>query len=184
MKDRTEIEYGRYKIIAGTLNGNIKAVALFGKSKIDEAQGQSIDSVIVKIKEILDRIERERASQRRAPHIGTVEEYKEAIEHISMSSAERLMITSHAISVDRKMTAAELAKAGEYDSYSTANSIYGTLAKKIGNWIGLAAKDSEIRSNDVTFTFYLAEGEYNDADNWVWIMHPEVHEALSLLNMV
>ena len=31
MKDRTEIEYGRYKIIAGTLNGNIKAVALFEK---------------------------------------------------------------------------------------------------------------------------------------------------------
>jgi hypothetical protein len=183
MAKRHEISYGRYRIIAGEHKQQPTAVAYFKNSKVLEQTGTDIEVAILSAKTALDAFDKSRSLERRAPHIGTADEYVEAFDNIKLGDHELLMLQAHATVSGQSITATNLAKAAGYDSFSSANAHYGTLAKKVGDSIGLKAEFYETKG-EVRYTTILASGEGEEGEHWHWVMHPEVLEALKKLNII
>jgi hypothetical protein len=75
----------------------------------------------------------------------------------------------------------DLAHAAGYEGFQAANSLYGALGKKVAQLAGLPFKKA-LASSGFVYTFALASGEQKKGEYWRWKMHPEVLEALRLLN--
>ncbi len=73
------------------------------------------------------------------------------------------------------MTATQMAKAMGYPNYGSANMHYGKLGKLIGNELGW---------NTSTGVFTIAEFEKKPKKDWIWIMRPEVAQAIERLGWV
>lgn len=183
MKDRMDLNHGRFRVIGGVLNGKARAIAYLGTRKITESEGADVEEAVMAVQAALDARERSRASKRREPYIGTVDDYTEAFEQVTLAEHERRMLLAHARAPQQTMTATELAQAAGYDSFTSANAHYGKLAKKIGDAAGLPPRPSDQR-DEVTYTFTLASGEGEPGEHWRWTLHPEVLDALNSLNIV
>jgi hypothetical protein len=121
--------------------------------------------------------------ERREPHIGTVEDYMEVFRVLPLTDHERRLLCAHAHAEGRTMSAAELAHALGYESHTVINSLYGTLARKVSDMVGLTPKRAE-NGRGVVYTFALASGRSEYRQHWKWTMHPEVFEALRVLKIV
>jgi hypothetical protein len=183
MTNREVGNYGRFTLISGVLNGKARAVAFLKNRKVLECEGADTEEALASIKGALDARQQTRSRKRREPHIGTVDDYTDAFSALSLAEHERRMLYAHANAQGRTMTATELAQAGGYDSYTAANSLYGTLGKKVAEIAGLALKPAETR-DDVVYTCALASGVGEEGQHWKWTMHPELFEALRSLNIV
>lgn len=113
---------------------------------------------------------------RRAQHIGTTEGYMDALNTQVPSKKERLMLSAHANAEDRRMTADDLATAAGWKRYSSANLHYGKLGRRIGEQLSLKV-DGE---NGHAWTHTI--GEYDQGTS-EWVMHEELAEALTRLNI-
>ena len=139
--------------------------------------GSSIDECLDKAKAYVDSKYAERQSLRRAPHVGTIDDYAEALNGLKLGDHERAMLSAHYNAADRSMTATELANSSGWNSYSSANSHYGKLGKRIAEHVGLKLDGG----NDEAWTNALAE---YDSETHQWTMHDEVAMALKRLNMI
>lgn len=183
MTNRKTLHYDRFTLVSGVLNGKSRAAAFLKNRKILECEGADTDEALASVKAALDARTQTRSRKRREPHIGTVDDYTDAFSALSLADHERTMLNAHAHAPDRTMTATQLARAGGYDSYTVANSLYGTLGKKVAELAGLALKPAETRDG-VVYTCALASGAGEEGEHWRWKMHPEVFEALRSLNVV
>lgn len=95
------------------------------------------------------------------------------------------MLRAHLLAPENIMTATELATAGGYDSYVSANSQYGALGRKLAE--ELEWNPPEFKGVP-TWTFALAMGADGDTradmevmgyEQWRWKLRLEVTEALS-----
>jgi len=182
MKERQDKTFGRYRVIGGVINSKPKAVAYLGTRKILDCEGADVSEAIATVEAALNAREHSRQQKRREPHIGTVSDYEEAFERIKLGDHEYLMLRAHANAPQQTMTASEIAEAAGFDSYVSANSHYGKLAKKVGDASGLRPPVAG-RKNELIYTFILATGEREEGDDWRWTMHPEVLEALRTLKL-
>ncbi|QFS84643.1 MULTISPECIES: hypothetical protein [unclassified Roseivivax] len=182
------IEYGRYLIRYGNSGGEARALAYRkntkSKGQIADATGATPDEALQTLKQILDERHRERAKARRRAEnidflIPTVEEYAEALEVLKPEGAKLDMLVAHAKSDDVGLTAGEIARAGGYDSFETANALYGRLGREIAEVLGVSAPTSTIRADDVQ-TGVIAQAGPARAETgaFVWVMYPELRKAV------
>jgi predicted HNH restriction endonuclease len=182
IKDRKTITYGRFQINAGILNGKPRAMAVQGTTRILERDGMDLDTAIASAKAGLDELEASRRKQRKAPYIGTVDDYVGAFQTIKLGEREKRMLHAHAHTEGRTLTATQIANAAGYEGHQQTNSQYGKLARRVAEAAGLARIDGE--DGEDAWTFALATGEREEGEHWRWTMHPEVFDALRSLNIV
>lgn len=114
--------------------------------------------------------------ERRDKHIGTVEGYMGALTTQVPNKKEQVMLSAHASADDRRMTATDLATIAGWKRYSSANLHYGKLGRRLAEQLGLTVKGTD--NHAWTHTI----GEYDDETS-EWIMHKELAEALTRLNI-
>ena len=118
----------------------------------------------------------DRADIRREPHIGTVEDYVEALSVINPTAGKRRMLVAHRGAEELRMTAAQLSEAAGWKSQSSANLHYGTLGKAVADQGDLKLTGSDKKAQTA------ALAQYHE-DSSEWEMYPEVAEAMDRLNL-
>ncbi len=128
------------------------------------------------------RIDAESA-KRQASHIGTVDEYLEALRSLKIGAHDAAMLRAHANATDRTLTATELAKAAGYCKYGCANLHYGGFGHEVADFLGLQPEKSEDGTPLWMSILAHAWKETGKSDKWRFTMHSEVAAALRILNM-
>lgn len=131
----------------------------------------------------LNERDKRRRSERRHDDVATADEYYEALHVLAdrIGQHQWRMLRAHMNANELTMTAGELAKAGGYRKFSTANAHYGKLGHMVAGVVGFNPDYTlETGTNEdapAPWTFALAEGKYIKG-YWRWRMHPELAEAV------
>lgn len=97
----------------------------------------------------------------------------QAIDNLTDSHLQMLRIHYHAH--EQTITAKELAQAMGYSHHTTANMMYGRLARLVGEQLGYSPEPEKLGT---LVTFEKRKGE------WHWILRPEVSQALETLGWI
>jgi predicted ABC-type transport system involved in lysophospholipase L1 biosynthesis ATPase subunit len=190
-----EITYGRYIIRSRNIAGKWKAQAIRGKAAIGDSQsGETQEDAISSVKAALDATSAAQRAARGKDGYPSTEQVRAALNLIPITKGQHAMLNAHLLASENIMTATELAIAGGYDSYVSANSQYGSLGRKLAEEL----EWNPPSFNGVpTWTFALATGvdedtqvefEHGDFDHgdyvqWKWKLRPEVVAALRDRNL-
>lgn len=168
-KTREDIEYRGHRIIANNTGFMIYPDKHSG-------EGESVDENVEAAKAWVNDKNKARNDARRAKHIGTVDDYAEALEALSLGAHERVMLIAHRAAPDRKLSATELSEAAGWEEAGPANMHYGNLGRKIAQQLYLPIEDDKNLSwTDVLAVYDEAEGKLQ--------MHAELSEALERLGI-
>lgn len=184
--------FGPYDLAAGMVGGRALARAFLrgapqGSGVVAEAEGPTREAALAALRDLLERRGAEAARNRRpfpghpGSHVPNPQEFREALLRVRPDKAQWAMLRGHAAAGAAGMTAGELAAAGGYADFETANLRYGLLGQAVAEAIGMPIPESRARPGKAVPTFALAfEGEARaGTDRWVWVMHPELAEALA-----
>ena len=118
----------------------------------------------------------------RAAHIGQVEDYVKALGAIELSSCERDMLRAHARAPGREITGLKLAETVGHFGCRIGHKKYGRLAGKIATAAGLPVCKSDV-SDYLAAIFTLADGKQSAGEDWQWVMHAPLADALKKLGI-
>ncbi len=105
--------------------------------------------------------------------IPSTNDYVSAFRHIEGLTQKHVeMLRAHYNSLDRTVTAPELAEIVGYSNLSAVNSQYGRLARKVGELVGFQPEPEQLGS--------IVEFDFRN-ESWHWILRPQVAEALEQL---
>lgn len=183
----TTTTHGRYLIKSGYLRDRWTARAFLAKVAkpggiVAEKHDTSEAAAVAALTTHLDEMERERRLAGRMTTDGfrlpDEEAFVEALQSVTLADAQLRMLKAHAQAGDRGLTAEELAYAGGYADYSTANMIYGRAGRMVGNALGITAPPAETREGDVPTALLASEGPRRANGHFVWVMHVELRRAV------
>ena len=143
---------------------------------VHRIDGDEVDEVIQASRDWIDSKYRTQYENRRASHIGTIDEYFDALRFLSLGPHEHAMLTAHRKAPNGRMTATEISEAAGWEGAGPANIHYGYLGRRIAEYLELALTDND----DKYWTEALATFESGVNE---WEMHPELAAALDLLNL-
>ena len=169
--ERTDMQYRGHRIIA-----NQTGAMVYLPSSKHPIQGENLEDNLAQAKAFIDEKFAQRIKERRAPQIGTVDDYCEALASLKLGAHERAMLSAHCKADQMKLTATELSESAGWDGVSPANSHYGRLGKRVAEHISLDITGRD----DLAWTAALASF---DEETRQWKMHSELAEALVRLNM-
>ena len=171
-------DYLGFRIIANEKGSRVYTIPKKDKKskELYAYDGSGLEICISKAEIFINERCANRDAKRRAPHIGTVDDYIEALEALSLGDHEQAMLTAHRKSSNRRMTAEELAASAGWDGFSSANSHYGKLGQRIAYHLGLNINSHD----DQAWTEALATF---DETTRQWEMHEELASAIDRLNM-
>lgn len=187
MMQVTETLHGRYLIKSGYLRGQWTVRAFLAKVRqpggiVAEKRDVSETAAIAALVAHLDDKDHERRLAGRVVEGGLrlpgEAEFAEALRSVALSDAQIRMLKAHARAGDRGLTAGELAHAGGYADYSTANMIYGRAGRVVGDALGIAAPPAETREGDVPTALLASAGPRRANGYFVWVMHVELRRAV------
>ena len=184
----TEAQHGRYRLRAAKLGDTFVARAFHGSDRgiVGEATGVDAEAALTALRHRLSADDARRAEGRRMTAQGwavpTEAEFTEAWlrARARLSKAQLDMVDAHAKSGDHGMTAGQIAAAGGYSNYETANAIYGRVGKIFAEELEVPAPASSVADREVQ-TGVIADAGTERDGQFVWVMHPEVRAALGLL---
>lgn len=106
-------------------------------------------------------------------------EFAQALKKLApeITPKQREMLQVHYHAPARRLTAGQMAEKVGYTSVIRVNGEYGRLAKMLRKALGLAKEDGEVKLG-VLVEFIRPN------DQWIWIMRPELAEALQSLGWV
>ena len=109
------------------------------------------------------------------------EEYKTAFQNLEdeISAGELKMLKANYDAPERTITAEIMSEAMGYASFGGANLQYGKLAGKLGRQLNLNP-DCKV----VILCELVEPKTQGDNVHWLWVMRPEVAQALKELNWV
>ena len=168
---REDINYRGHRIIANETGAMI--YLLEGRHKIE---GSNLEDCLLQAKGFVDAKHDKQAAARRAPHIGTADDYSVALSSLKLGAHEVAMLSAHHKAPDRKLTAPELSTSAGWEGASPANSHYGRLGKRVAETINLTINGKD----DQAWTEALADFDENTRQ---WQMHDELASALERLNI-
>ena len=168
-RSREDVQFRGHRIIAN----NTGAMIYPDKHGL---KADSTEDALNAAKAWIDAKYTGRVEERRAPHIGTVEDYVEALSVLNPTAGKRRMLIAHRQSDGLRMTAKELSEAAGWKSQSSANLHYGTLGKAVADQVDLTLSGSDKKAQTA------ALAEYHE-DSSEWEMYPEVAEAMDRLNL-
>lgn len=185
-----EAIYGKYRLRAGKQGSTFLARAFHGEGAkkrgfVAEVEGASSDEALEALKQLLEERNKTRSQARRYIsrlefHVPTTEEFVEALQVAGPSPAEQDMLGAHAKAGAQGLTPLQIAQAGGYNSISNANALYGKLGRKLGEHLQISAPLALSGQRDVpTGILATYEADPQGGDVMVWIMHPELREAVA-----
>ena len=180
--------HGRYDLKAMKMKDTALARAFIhgvtGAGIVAEAKGKTVDDAMEALKAAVAEVEEERTAARR--HIDatgfdvpTPAEFERALGAAKISDRHWDMLHAHAASGDDGLTAAGLAKAAGYKSQNAANTQYGKLGEAIAEAVGVEMPRTAMHEDVAAGTGVLAEPGAEREGEFVWVMHPELREALA-----
>lgn len=180
-----ETIHGRYLIRSMKVRAEWRAAALRAGTWTGVSVSAATEAdAILGVKRSLDSSREEQKALRGVDGYPTALEVGQALAVITMTDAQRAMLQAHFEAPAHILTAGALANAGGYESYVSANSQYGALARKLAEELEWQPP----RNDGVpTWTFALATGADGETraeteslgrSNWRWRLRPEVVQAL------
>ncbi len=104
------------------------------------------------------------------------DEYQKALEKISISDKQKLMLEAHYKATNRSITYTELANSAGYDDFTVANSQYGKLGRTLGEAVGFEFvnldSDRKFYSSSIGMPNSYTEGDFQ------LVMHHELAKAI------
>ncbi len=189
MADIIQIEHGNYVIKAGSLGGTAVARAFprppsKNKGVIAEARGKNPQEAIETLKAQIDTAQTEREETRRPDEatglrVPLADEYAEALRQTHLSAAQAAMLKLHALAGDGGMTLPALADAAGYHSTQVGTSLYAKAARAVAGFLRVEIPSAVTGEGEEPVAI-LARPEAPESAGAqpVWVMHPEVREAV------
>jgi 5-methylcytosine-specific restriction protein A len=116
------------------------------------------------------------------PPVPATDEYRRALARLGMLSDLHLrLLRAHYFAPEHKATATELAQAVGFDNWRPVNLQYGLLGEKLRVALNYAPGDHAQAS--YSLASFVPPGEEANSE-WVWVMHPELAQALETLGWV
>lgn len=181
----TETVNDRYVIRSMRIAGEWSARAFRGKTAFGVVQsGATEDAAVLATKRMIDAHNQQQRANRGFEGYPTSNEVRAALSIIKITDGQSAMLKAHLLAPDNVLTATELAAAGGYDSYVSANSQYGNLGRKLAEELDWTPPKFD---GVPTWTFALATGVDGDTradmgalgyEQWRWKLRPEVRAAL------
>jgi hypothetical protein len=106
------------------------------------------------------------------------DEYQKALEEISISEKQKLMLEAHYKAINKSITYTDLASSAGYDDFTVANSQYGKLGRLIGEAVGFEFVnldkdgDRKFYSSSIGMPNSYTEGDFQ------LVMHHELAKAI------
>lgn len=176
-----EIKYHRYTIRYKQSRDIWQARAFRDLTHGPIYSGTTEEEVILAVKTALDKNRLEQRELRSPIGVPTAVEYREALDFVKMTDEQRAMLNAHFEAPNHILTATELANAGGYPSYSSANSQYGKLARNIAEELEWKPP---MENGMQTWTLALATGADDsvlaDTGEWRWRLRDEVVQAMRI----
>ncbi|WP_410219160.1 hypothetical protein [Paracoccus sp. (in: a-proteobacteria)] len=116
--------------------------------------------------------------------VPTTGECELAIQMASLGGSQLMMLKAHAAAGDAGMSALQLAQAGGYADFSSANMHHGKGGRKLAEQMHAKLPESQVRAGEDVPTTAIATWLPTPGDphnTGRWIMHPELREAVSRL---
>lgn len=114
--------------------------------------------------------------------VPTAEQYAKALEEIAMTVRQRAMLLFHFHAHNRTVTFTQLAQAGGYEDYATANLQYGKLGRTLGEELDMVFAKSLKRGQPFYSSAIGADNPFKSADSeYELVMHHELAKAIQLL---
>ncbi len=182
-------EHGRYLIKSGRLSGNFVARA-FPKPPtkvrglIAEAAGETEESAVAALHEIIDAREKRRVDDRRLDaHAGIAvpskNEFIEAISQAKLTDTQLAMLKALAISGQDGLTEARIAGSGGYGSWLTAVRSLANAGRLIADYLSIDTSSNTERSDPESTAILGYRGESaKEGDPGNWILHEEMLHAV------
>lgn len=186
--DIIEDEFGNYRIRAGQLNGVFIARAFpkhSAKSQglMAEARGSSESEAIAVLKQQLTKREDERTVSRRREArakttVPTKEEFLEALQQASLSTAQLSILKVHALAGEDGLGTIEIMNAGGYKSQAAALKSLAKAGMLMADFIGLESYGGDQDGPDSAINVIgFRDTSESDATSRL-VMHEELREAV------
>lgn len=177
-------DYRGHKLLAALNQGHYKGRVWGRDGKLlTELNGSGISELVIALKDYIDSAFTNEANSRTSPPEAS--EYVRAFQNIleKLPDSYLAMLKAHYNSPNRTMTATQLAKAGGYPNWRTANLHYGLFGKRL--YEELPIQLPKYPDGKFIYSFALAtESDLNqDEAQWQWRMRPEVAEAVNQLGL-
>jgi hypothetical protein len=182
--DRVVEEYRNHKLLAAFHQGAFKGrVWNHDGLQLTELNGSGIDDLLNSLRSYVDATFVEKANARTASPEAA--EYVHAFQQIleGLPASYLSMLKAHYHAPDRTITATQLADAGGYATWRTANLHYGLFGKRLYEALPIQLPANE--DGTLIYTFALAtEGDFKgNVPEWQWKMRPEIVEAVALMGL-
>jgi hypothetical protein len=183
-KNRINEDYRRHKLLSALHKGVYKGRCWnWDGDLLLEISGKGINEVLIALKDFVDSSFIQIANSREsAPEVS---EYVRAFQRIlvGLPDSYLAMLKAHFLAPNQTMTATELAIAGNYKNWSSANLHYGSLGKRL--YEELPIRLPTRADGTLIFTCALAtEDNLNQAEGpWEWKMRPEVAAAIKQMGL-
>src|SRR5215207_8771843 len=151
---RVEESYRGYRIIAGTVKGKAAAKIYLGKKPQYELTASTVDEAVRDARVWTDEQYKATASRRRAPHVGTTEEYVAYFAGADTPDYLIRLLQAHARAPNGAMTPSELAAVAGWTEIGAVNLHYGWLGAQVAEALRLNLKHE---SGEETATTALAD---------------------------
>lgn len=187
------VRCGRYDLVAAPMGQGALARAFLsgaaqGSGIVDEASGPTPEAALDALRAQLSERDRGRLATRgpftgrpdlRVPH---PDEYQDALRIVRPNEAQWAMLRAHAAAGSDGLTAGELARAAGWKDFESANLHYGLLGQAVAEAVGLRTPAEADSPRSVPTLALAYEGPRRPGtDHFVWVMHPELIEALASL---
>ena len=112
------------------------------------------------------------------PALPPVERYKDAFRQLRSTVPENhlRLLRAHYLAPDHTITARELAAAVGYSGHGSVNLQYGTFGARMRELLAYTAGQQAA----YVFTSFIEPGERDNRET-LWVMHPQVAQALAEL---
>ena len=168
--------------ISVKLPSNLLAKLIFDENNNPVGRGSSIslDEATEQAENAISLSKLESA-KKRTNGIPTADEFTKALNHLNLPSGHWNMLKAHYRAPQRKLTSFQLEEAAGYKHFSAANSQYGTLGRKIAEFLGVMPEGTYANGEPLWITILTnanSESLEKDTGYYQHILRDEVATAL------
>lgn len=183
-----EADHEKYRIKAGQLGGVFVArafpkTATRAQGLIAEAEGDTEELAIAALRAKIEARDVQRKAVRRWDDTASVsvpnsEEFYEALRQIPLSRPQIAMLKALGFARDQGLTMAQLARAAAYKSRDTATKVFRKSGDLIADYLTIDLGEHDARDGDGAALLLAVKNIQGDDVPPVWVMHPELREAV------
>lgn len=180
VNERIELMHGPYRIIAGALENECRAIAYLGPRQLDTASAATVDEAVTDVKALLDQ----RMAQRRESRVNgtpSASEYREALASLPATQRSKVLplLLAHGRMPEGKLAVQELVRRFDFDATEVLTA-YRRLGRSLSAYLDFAPKEHDFHAKQaVLAVFAIAEQPAQEAGPALTMaLRPELIEGL------